>query len=62
MPLFGPYIALFRGKTSIIHGNQWREREDTIYPDRGWGRTTLTLGRIRVRIRKEKRLEQQLKR
>ena len=34
MSLFGPYIALFRGKTSIIHGNQWRERKYTIYPVR----------------------------
>ena len=34
MPLFGPYIALFRGKTSIIYGKQWLERKYTIYPVR----------------------------
>jgi hypothetical protein len=25
MPLFAPYVALFRGKTSIIYGNHFRE-------------------------------------
>ena len=35
IPLFRPYIALFRGKKCIIQNNfQWQERKDAIFQGR----------------------------